>query len=539
MIPRSKPVPFLRSALLVLLLLTALIASWLEGFYIDQPGMMDACYYYSGGLNIIRGQGWNENFLWNYLDESASIPHPGNQYWMPFSSLVAAVGMLLFREGFRQAQIPLFFLATGFPFLVFMLGKHLSGSFRIAILAGFFSIASGFYAIYWLNTETFLIYAWIGGLIIFLSTRMGSTYRWLNVLLIGGLCGLAHLTRADGILFLALSGFLLLIDPSLAVFARVRRIILLGSGYLLTSGIWYLRNVLVWGSLFPPGTGKAIWLTEYNDLFRFPSADITLDRFISSGLSSILAARWSAFQTNFMTTIFVVGLVFLFPLVCWGVYILRRKPEIRTAILYFLTVFFLMTIVYPFQGSRGGFLHSTAALLSIAAVAASAGLEDAVARLIHWRKWSPSSAHAVLGVGIAGLALVSSGVIFFNRVIGTTTEMTYWAGLNAQYTMGISRLEIPPASSTRFMVNNPPCFNVQTGFQTVPVPAGDPAMLLEVVDRYNIQYVILDANVPDGLRSLYLGEISNPRLKKVLSMEYEGMEYVWFQVLPPPSETAT
>jgi hypothetical protein len=539
MIPRSKPVISLRSSLLILLILTALIASLLEGFFINQPGMMDACYYYGGGLTLVRGQGWNESFLWNYLDESASIPHPGNQYWMPLPSLVAAVGMLLFREGFRQAQIPFFILAAGFPIMVFLLGKHLSGSFRVGILAGFFAVASGFYAMYMLNTESFLIYAWIGGLIIFLSARLGSTHRWQNALWIGVLCGLAHLTRADGILFLALSGFLILIDTSLTGLARMRRIILVGTGYLLTSGIWYLRNILIWRSLFPPGTGKAIWLTEYNDLFRFPSSDITMERFFSSGLSSILAARWSAFQANSMTTIFVVGLIFLFPLVCWGVYILRRKAEIRTAISYFLIIFFLMTIVYPFQGSRGGFLHSTAALLSIAAVAASAGLEDAVARLIRWRKWSPASAHAVLGAGIAGLALISSGVIYFSRVIGTATEKTYWSGLNVQYSMGISRLEIPPTVSTRFMVNNPPCFHIQTGFQTVPVPAGDPTMLLEVADRYDIQYVILDANVSDGLRSLYLGEISNPRLKKIFSMEYGGMDYVWFQVLPPSPERAT
>jgi hypothetical protein len=535
MIPRFQTILSPRRVLLMLLVLTALAASSLEAFFVDQPGMMDACYYYSGGLTFARGQGWNENFLWNYLDESASIPHPGNQYWMPFSSVLAAAGMLLFREGFRQAQIPFFLLAVGFPFLVFHLGKRLTGSFRVAVLAGFFAIASGFYVIYWLNTETFLIYAWIGGLFLLWSERMGSDRPWTDALLVGALCGVAHLTRADGILFLALAGFRVLIDRSPALPARVRRILWLGIGYLLITGVWYLRNLLTWGSLFPPGTGKTLWLTQYNDLFRFPSSDVTMGRFFANGLSSILAARWSAIQANTVTTIFVIGLVFLFPLVCWGVILLRRKIEIRTAVLYFLLIFVLMTLVYPFQGTRGGFLHSATALLSASAVAAAAGLEDVIDRLIRWRKWDPSSAHIVICAGITGLALVSSGVIFFNRVIDTVGGPTYWSGLNEAYSIGVSRLGIPDDGSVRFMVNNAPCFHLETGFQAVPVPAGDPAMLLAAADRYEVRYVILDENIPDGLRLLYLGEISNPRLKKVLSFEYKGIEYVWFEVLPAAS----
>jgi 4-amino-4-deoxy-L-arabinose transferase-like glycosyltransferase len=539
MLPRFKSMLSPRSALLALLFLTALAASSLELFFVDQPGMMDACYYYSGGLTFVRGQGWNESFLWNYLDESASLPHPGNQYWMPFSSAVAAVGMWLFREGFRQAQLPFLLLAIGFPFLTFHIGKRLTGSFRAALLTGFFAIASGFYVIYWLNTETFLLYAWIGGLFFLWSARMGQARPWTDAFLIGALCGLAHMTRADGVLFLAMAGLLILIDRSLSMPARAGRMLSLGSGYLLISGIWYLRNLMTWGSFFPPGTGKTLWLTQYNDMFRFPSTDVTMERFLSGGLSPILSARWSAIQTNMVTTIFVIGLVFLFPLVCWGIILLRRKTEIRTAVLYFLLIFVLMSLVYPFQGTRGGFLHSATALLSASAAAASAGLEDVINRLVRWRKWNSFSAHAVIGAGIAGLALASSGVIFFNRVIDSVGGPSYWSGMNKAYSIGVSRLGITDDGSIRFIVNNAPCFHVETGFQAVPVPSGDPDMLLAAADRYDVRYVILDGNIPDGLRSLYLGEITNPRLKKVLSFEYQGMEYVWFEVLPAATGTGT
>ena len=521
---------------LALLFLAALLASLGEAYFIRQPGVMDACYYYGGGLNLVGGLGWNESFLWNYLDESAALPHPGNMYWMPLPSLLAAAGMALAGAGFRQAQILLIVLATGFPFLVYWMGIRITGSFRLAILAGFFSIASGFFTVYWLNTESFLAYAWLGGLILFLLPQLSREFRWIHALLIGVLCGLAHLTRADGILFLALAGILLLAGSSIKATDRLRRLMALGAGYLFTTGIWYARNLSIWRSPFPPGAEKASWLTEYNDLFLFPSSSITMERFFNVGLASILSARWDAFKTNLITTLFVLGFVFLIPVIGRGIYLLRREAVIRTALLYFLLIFSLMTIVYPFQGSRGGFLHSASALLCFVSIAASAGLDDIITRLSRWRNWQPESARTVLGAGFAGLALFASGAIFINRVIGPNPANPSWSRLNGEYERGITQLGPGLPESTRFMVNNSPCFYVRTGFTAVPVTAGGPAMLLEAADRYDVHYVILDSNVPDGLQALYLGQSSHPRLKKIFSEEYEGMLYIWYEVLPPDPE---
>jgi 4-amino-4-deoxy-L-arabinose transferase-like glycosyltransferase len=519
--------------LLAVLFLAALAAALTEAFFIRRPGTMDACYYYGGGWNLVRGLGWSEYFLWNYLDGSAVLPHPGNMYWMPLPSLLAAAGMAAAGAGFRQAQILPMILAVGFPFLVYGIGKQLTGSFRIAILAGFLSIASGFYVVYWMNTESFLVYAWIGGLILFFSQRMSAGNRWTDTLFIGVLCGLAHLTRADGILFLVLAVLMLLFDRSLTWPGRLGRLAALAAGYLMISGAWYARNLSVWGSLLPPGTSSAAWLTEYNDLFHFPSSDITAERFLADGLSPILQARWDALLSNGMTLIFAVGLVFLFPLVGWGVSLLRRKAPIRLALAYLLMIFLLMSIVYPFQGSRGGFLHSAAAVLPFVCLAASAGLDDVLDRLIRLRKWDPVSAKNILGSGIAGLAFITSGVIFSQRVVGADPQNPEWARGSAEYNLGVARLGDGVPADAVIMVNNPPCFYVQTSLPAVPVTAGDETMLLAAADRFGVRYVILDANAPNGLQSLYLGETANPRLRKLFADEYDGMLYVWFEVLPP------
>ncbi|MFN2298969.1 MAG: hypothetical protein ACK2UB_08975, partial [Anaerolineales bacterium] len=434
------------------------------------------------------------------------------------------------------SQILLLLLGTSFPLLVFRLGRRLSGSFRVALLAGFFSIFSGFYTVYWMNTESFLIYAWIGAVYFGLSFRLANGSRPLIAFLAGGICGLAHLTRADGVVFLLPAGLLLLADRSLAWKAKGIRILWLTAGYLLIVGAWFFRNAVAWGTLLPPGAEKALWLTEYNDMFLFPSSAVGWERFFASGTTEILAARWNAILSNAVTAVFVMGLIFLFPLLVRGVFLLRCRPVMRTATVYFLLIFLLMSVAYPFQGARGGFLHSSAALLPVAAAAIAAGLEDTIERVGRRRRWNIHAAHAILGAGIILLAGIASGGVFFSRVIGGDIRRPVWSTRNAAYLMGIARLPGSLPMDTRFIVNTPSCFQLQTGFPAVPVPTGGPSMLLDAADRYGIQYIILDHNAPDGLQPLYREEESNPRLERLFSIDANGAVLIWYQVLPPPQE---
>jgi 4-amino-4-deoxy-L-arabinose transferase-like glycosyltransferase len=526
-------IPPNRTRWLLALLLAALIVSLLEAFYISQPGTMDACYYYSGGLNIFQGRGMNEYFYWNYLEGSGALPHPGFLYWMPLTSFVAASGMFLLQDGFRQAQIPFLLLSLAFPLWVYWLGFKLTASFRMSIVAGFLSIFSGFYAIYWLNTESFLLFAWIGSLTFYCLSVLLEEPRWYLSIVTGILCGLAHLTRADGILLVPLACLAILVACPVPWLRRAKYILGAIAGYILTSGFWYLRNLRTLGNLLPTATGNALWLTAYNDLFHIPASDLTPERFFSGGLLPLIAVRGTAILWNTESAIFVLGMIFLFPIICWGAYLLRKRPVMAIGIGYFFLLFFVMSIVYPFQGSRGGFFHSTAALLPLAAVAASLGLDKIIARLGKVRNWRIESAQTFFGIGFVLLALVSTGVIFYQRVIGSDPNGSYWSTLNADYSAGVRRLgDVPPGSL--FMVNNPPCFYTQTGMQAIPIPDGDPDTLLSAADRYGARYVILDSNVPDGLLPLYQQAVSVPRLQKVWEDRRNGVAYIWFLINPPP-----
>src|SRR5436190_13445556 len=57
------------------------------------PGNIDADYYFMGGLRLAQGHGFTENFIWNYLNDPASIPQPSHSYWLPLASILTALGM--------------------------------------------------------------------------------------------------------------------------------------------------------------------------------------------------------------------------------------------------------------------------------------------------------------------------------------------------------------------------------------------------------------------------------------------------------------
>ncbi len=142
--------------LYVILYLYALMVLLAVSAFQSRPGYMDAEYYYANGLSLAQGQGFSEPFLWNYLDEPQSIPHPAFTYWMPLSSLVAAAGMEF--SGFINfwgAKIGFLLLAACISPLTARLAFSFTQQRWAAWLAGFLVVFPGFYLAFMGTTDTF------------------------------------------------------------------------------------------------------------------------------------------------------------------------------------------------------------------------------------------------------------------------------------------------------------------------------------------------------------------------------------------------
>ena len=137
------------------------------------PGYMDAEYYFAGGLQLVRGQGFSEPYLWNYLSDPPGLPAPSHAYWMPLASLLAALSMIFSgAETFAAARVPFILLAAAVPPLTSALSYTLRSRRDLALLAGILAAISGFYLPFLSTTATFAPYMFLGAVFFLLAKRV-------------------------------------------------------------------------------------------------------------------------------------------------------------------------------------------------------------------------------------------------------------------------------------------------------------------------------------------------------------------------------
>jgi len=478
------------------------------------PGYMDADYYYAGGLQLAAGRGFSEPYLWNYLDDPAGLPHPAFSYWMPLTSLLAALGMTLTgHHNWFAARLFFFALSAILPPLTATLSYSLASRRDLALTAGLLAVFSGFYALYLPVTDTFGLYMLFGALFFLIVYRKSSI---INSLILGLLAGLMHLSRADGVLWLLLALLVVVLQKpihhSSSITFYILRITSCMLGYLLIISPWLVRNLAVFGVPLAPGGSRALWLTRYDQLFAYPANPLTFASWWHSGLAEILKVRLWALGLNLESSIAVQGSIFLLPLILIGLWQLRRESRTRLVVLAWGVTLTAMTLVFPFAGARGGFFHSSAALQPFWWAVAPLGL----ARVIAWgaqrRGWREKQALAVFSAGLVVIAALLTAWIVQGRVIGTSNGEQAWGREAAAYRQIEEFLvEQGAPDEAVVIVANPPGYYLTSGRPAVAVPDGDAQTVLDVAHRYGGRYLILEkGSLPGGLARLYDRPIDQP-----------------------------
>ncbi|NPV76886.1 MAG: hypothetical protein HPY59_10995 [Anaerolineae bacterium] len=503
------------------------------------PGYMDADYYFAGGLQLVNGAGFYENFLWNYLDSPTGIPHPSHTYWMPLPSLLAALGMFFTGEkGFVAARVFFILLAGGLPLLTARLAFSLTRNISYAWLAGILALFSGFYSLYLSNTESFSPYMVLGTLFLMVS---GSDHlrssQWKSLIL-GLLAGFMHLARADGALWLlaalGLNAWEHIQSPKkLPVRWRdgLVDIFLTLCAYFCVMGAWFLRNLSLYGSFFSPASGKAMWLTQYNDTFIYPADQLTLARWLQVDLGVHLLGRLGALWDNFKTVFAVQGEIFLFPLILAGLWGLRKDRRVRLGVVMWLVTLFVMTFVFPYAGGRGGMLHSGAAIQPLIWAVAPLGLE----KISEWfgsrRGWDVPQAIRVFSIGLTLLSIGLTVFLVQNRVIGSDYLNPLWSrGYDRYRAVDQYFDEINDETESIYMVNNPPGFYIATGRRSIVIPFGSVETVLSVAARYDATFLILEEDTTPQMASFY----STPILYPGLFPLYSGDGFRVYRITKKP-----
>ncbi|MCB8960392.1 MAG: hypothetical protein H6651_08760 [Ardenticatenales bacterium] len=239
--------------------------------------------------------------------------------------------------------------------------------------------------------------------------RTGDQRRhWFGA---GLLAALAHLSRADGLLFLGIGGLLLWPRrwDRQTLLAQVQSGLFLLVGYLLLMGPWLLRNWRALGRPLTTAGSQTLFLTNYDDLFAY-GRQFSLAEYLAWGGGNILSSKLAGLSTALQTFIAICGLVFLTPLIIVAWRQLWRNAETRVRILpltlYTVLLFVAMSLFFTFPGMRGGLFHSTTAIWPWLMALAPAGLRQSIQWIAARRpSWQPATAWRVFAPALVVLAL--------------------------------------------------------------------------------------------------------------------------------------
>ncbi len=473
-------------------LLFQLIWAW----QLPLPRYMDSYYYTTNGQQIASGAGLTEEIIWQFLDNPTELPTPSHSYWMPLPSLLASVGYL-FSDSFRAAQAPFWILSGLLPLLAYSVGLRL-GLARWQCLSGaLLTAAGGFYA-GWLNQPaTFAPFAWFGGLCLLMLMQGAEEQKVRYWFLTGLFAGLAHLTRADGLLFLITAVFIILIAHWQTKSRWIQQTAVLIGGYLLVMGGWFIRNWLIWQRPLPVAGTQTIFLTTYDDLFAY-GRSFDLNHLLEWGWGNIINSRLDALGLSFQTLFAINGLIFLFPFMVWGWIVMfkNKRNLILPLTIYTIGLYAAMTFVFTFPGQRGGLFHSSIAIWPFCMLLAPVGIEHAVQaiarRLPHWQ---PERAMRLFTGLFVVTAFIMTAALTFARQEDEDVSTAVYQEMSLQL-----------ASDAVVMVGNPPQFHYHTGLQALSIPNEPLPIILEAVEEFDVDYLILDPNTPIPLLPLYKAE---------------------------------
>ena len=479
------------------------------------PGYLDADYYFGGGIQLAQGKGFTEPYVWNYLDNPQSLPHPSHGYWMPLASIIAATGMIVLHQtSYAAGRLGFLIFAMLVPVITAALAYNFSKRRDLAIVSGLLAVFSIYYAPFIPVSDNYGIYIVLGGLYFLLCmNRQPRTYFFLGLI-----AGLLTLARSDGLLWIVLTVLLIfwrfVFDHKTG--AASINLVLALIGFFIIMGPWFWRNEQIYGTLLAPGGHYLLWLKNYDETFTYPASQLTMQSWLAQGWQTIVNVRLDALRMNLLNAFAAQGGIFLFPFVLVGIWQYRKDERVQFACLVWLGLLLVMTFVFPFAGPRGGFFHSGAAIQSVWWTLAPLGLESAVGAA-RQRGWFTPQAFNVFRVALVGVAVMMTGIIFYLRIFqsGWGEDEQIYPKVEAMLQQnGIEPTDI-------VMVRNPPGYYLMTGRSAIVIPYGDENSLLDVAKLFHTRFVAVEAAGASGpIETIYnsrgdsslrfLGEVNEP-----------------------------
>lgn len=336
------------------------------------PVSADAAYYLMVAENLYHGHGLLADYVWNYLAGlPGSLPVPANEYWMPGTSVMAALTYAVAGEmSLRAAQLPELILGALLCALTAWIGGRIFGRRDIALISGG-AAAVNFYLVgLSIYPDHFMLNAVLVNLsllALWLGWRGSAAAAWAA----GIAAGLGYLVRTDGGLLIAVAlvlGLVLWRQGNRRGAGRLVGLFLLG--FCLVAAPWWVRQTLVFGSPSGANPMRTAFLTDYNDLFRLDQSDLTLGGYLAT--SQVFAVLFKGYVL-FRDLRILAKAAMLTSLLALGALAFRsyRRPLLPWTTHLALGVI-VPPLLVPYPAAKGGFWHLMPSLCPVIFVLAAA-----------------------------------------------------------------------------------------------------------------------------------------------------------------------
>jgi 4-amino-4-deoxy-L-arabinose transferase-like glycosyltransferase len=482
------------------------------------PGYPDSAYYVEVARSVAAGRGFSVDFLWTFIEVGGSIPGnphlpvPSNPHWAPLASIVQVPSTWLLGPSSFAAFAPFVVIGALAAPLAWAIARDVGASRTVGLGAGFLGAVPAAATVFAAQPDNVSLTMVLGGGAMWLSAR-GMRGDGRAFAAAGVLVGLATLARADG---------LLLASGPAAAFAfdrwRARRgrrspaiswraAFACGGLFVLVVAPWYVRQIVVFGSLSPSASAGVLWLRSFADL-NSVTADRSLDAFLAQGVVPIVAGRIAALlQACVVFGVIVCGVV-LVPLVAFGGRVARRSSSAASAYLPWLVssavVVSVSVAFFAVHVPNGMFLHASVALAPHAYVLAMEGAAAMALALPTIVRRDPRRVERLA-------VLATCTVVAVIAAFAVVTTQSKWSERRALLAEVASALDNAGASAAdRLMSADAAGLRYATGRGGIVSPDDNLAWIERAACAYDVRWLVLERSGAVGALAPLLDGASRP-----------------------------
>lgn len=491
--------------ILLLICLGALALRLFALQFVQHPGIADPNHYYNLGHFLLDGMGFNIDYIWQYNNPPNALLHP-DDYWMPLTGAMAAGSMTVFGRTVQGAVALFIVLGTLVPVIGYWAGRQFRLSQGTSLFCAAACAALPEFVLNSVRTDTTipnLLLLCGATLLLTRGLRKGGILPFV----VAGVCGgVAYLVRSDSSLLLPMLVVLILCyalwGRDLSPVRHWRYAVLVPLIGIAITVPWLLRNIEVSGTPTTPRLSDMFYLTDYREHFVYDTP-LTLETYLSTlSPGQIIAKR--LFEIAASVKLMYTTLDVFLPVAAAGGLILvlaaRDREKLLTlapALILLLGIFVMYTILVPFKSQGGSFKKAYLTLIPLLLPLAGYALERAL-----------SDVRLRTGAMVLTVGFMAANAIELVRADQRA--------ISAYQTAVQSMLDTANALSDTngdgdiVLMTQDPFMLRYLGTQSVMVPMEDRDTVLEVAQRYGVDYLLMPADRP-SLDALYSGAETDDR----------------------------